>query len=87
MDCLYIKKGVTYYFVITSPIITHPNQSTVYYEENTFTTNFLLLKSRYGVVLEMAFNLCATFSQMLSLCDWKVNLLSKNTPNNFSRVL
>ena len=35
----------------------------------------------------MAFNLCAAFLQMLSMCDWKVHLLSKNTPNNFSQVL
>ena len=35
----------------------------------------------------MAFNLCAAFLQMLSVCDWKVNLLSKNTPNNISQVL
>ena len=34
----------------------------------------------------MTFHLCAAFLQMLSMCYWKVNLLSKNTPNNFSQV-
>ena len=35
----------------------------------------------------MAFNLCAAFLQMLSVCDWMVNLFSKNRPNNFSQEL
>ena len=35
----------------------------------------------------MVFNLCAAFLQMLSMCDWKVSLLSKNISNNFSQVL
>ena len=36
---------------------------------------------------EMTFNFFSAFLQMFSMCDWNVNLLSKNTPNNFSQVL
>ena len=35
----------------------------------------------------MAFNLCAAFLQMLSMCYWNVKLLSKNTPKIFFQVL
>ena len=35
----------------------------------------------------MAFSSCAASLQMLSICDWEVNLPSENRPNNFSQVL
>ena len=37
--------------------------------KEAFTANLFLLKSMYGVVLDMAFNLCDAFLQMLSMCD------------------
>ena len=56
-------------------------------EKNALTTNFILLKSIQGVILEMTFHSCAAFSKILHMRDWKVNLQRKNTPNNFSHIL
>ena len=40
-----------------------------------------------GVILDMTFNFSDAFLQMLSMCDWNVKLLSKNTPKSYSQEL
>ena len=37
--------------------------------EKAFAANHFLFKSMYDFILEMAFNLCDAFSQMMSICD------------------
>ena len=41
----------------------------------------------YGVILDMVFNFCDAFLQMLSMCYWNANLLSETTPKSFSQEL
>ena len=49
--------------------MAHPNQQTVVTLQwkNAFATNFLLLKSIYGVILEMAFNMCHFFTDVINV--------------------
>ena len=37
--------------------------------KKAFTANLFLLKSMYGVILDMTFNFYDAFLQMLSMCD------------------
>ena len=55
--------------------------------KKAFAATLFLSKFTYRVILDMAFNFCDAFLQMLCMCDWNVNLLSKTTLKSFSQEL